>query len=62
MLTRLKTLFSSAAFWALLLLIAGPVMMGVGVGMLFGVGYGLTLGGFVAIAYGAAVLRRLTNG
>lgn len=59
MLTRIKTLLASAVFWSLALLLGGAVLTGVGVGVQFGAGAGLTVGGLLAIAYGATVLRSL---
>jgi hypothetical protein len=58
MLTRIKTLIASAVFWALALLMGGAVLAGVGVGVQFGTGAGLTVGGLIAIAYGAALMRK----
>lgn len=59
MLTRIKTLIASAVFWALALLLGGAVLAGIGVGVQFGTGAGLMVGGLIAIAYGATVLRSL---
>lgn len=55
-------LLGSAFFWLLVLAVGGASLIAVGVGAQFGVGFGLMAGGVLAVAYGAVVLRGMSDG
>ena len=58
----MKQILSSAVFWSLLLLVSGAILVGVGTGVQFGLGYGLIAGGLFAVGYGASILKDVKNG
>lgn len=62
LLKPMRAALSSAAFWALSLLVLGAAAIAVGTGMLFGVGAGFLAGGAIAVTYGAVVLQGMKNG
>lgn len=61
-LTSFLSAAKTAVFWALVLLLGGAATIAVGVGLEFGVSFGLIAGGAFAVAYGAYLVRGLTNG
>lgn len=61
-LTSFLSAAKTAVFWALVLLLGGATTLAVGVGLEFGVSFGLIAGGAFAVAYGAYIVRGLTNG
>lgn len=58
----LGRVLSSAVFWSLLLLIGGAALIGAGVGLQFGLGFGLIAGGVFAVSYGGFILKGIKNG
>ena len=62
LLQPLRAAISSAAFWALSLLVLGAAAIATGTGLLFGLGAGMLAGGAIAVIYGAVVLQGMKNG